>query len=180
MIGPEAPQRSLASEDGAFARGVFGQDLADQEHLVAPVGDGVPNQLLRSTVPVHLGRVDPQHHQTADLIQSHQLLGDAQVVPAVAGDHLGGHQLLDRRAPSELLGWHPKLGVAALVLFYLPVTFMMHPFWRVPDPMMRLADVVNFSKNLALMGSALMLLANPEPWPVSLDTRLRLRTPRTA
>jgi putative oxidoreductase len=83
-------------------------------------------------------------------------------------------------AVTLLLGWHPKLGVAALVLFFLPVTFMMHPFWKATDPMVRLADVINFGKNLALMGSALMLLAIPEPWPVSLDARLRLRTPRTA
>ena len=74
-----------------------------------------------------------------------------------------------------LLGWHPKVGVAALVLFFVPVTLMMHAFWRLDDPAMRMADMVNFMKNFALLASGLMFLAIPEPWPVSIDARTRTR-----
>ena len=74
-----------------------------------------------------------------------------------------------------LLGWHPKIGVAALVLFLVPVTFIMAPFWKAPDPQARMTDLVHFTKNLALLGSSLMFLAIPEPWPISLATRLRHR-----
>jgi putative oxidoreductase len=74
-----------------------------------------------------------------------------------------------------LLGWHPKIGVAALVLFFVPVTFIMHAFWKVPDPQARMNDMVHFFKNMALLGSSLMFLAIPEPWPVSLASRARLR-----
>ena len=51
-----------------------------------------------------------------------------------------------------LLGWQPKLGVAALVLFLVPVTFIMHAFWKVEDPMMRSVQDAHFMKNMSLAG----------------------------
>ena len=74
-----------------------------------------------------------------------------------------------------LSGWHPKVGVGALVLFFVPVTFLMHAFWKVSDPMARMAEMVNFTKNLALLGSSLMFLAIPEPWPLSVHPRAPVR-----
>jgi putative oxidoreductase len=79
-----------------------------------------------------------------------------------------------------LLGWHPKIGVAALVLFLVPVTFIMSPFWKVSDPQARVNEMAHFFKNLALLGSALMFLAIPEPWPLSLTSRLRHHRPAHA
>ncbi len=58
--------------------------------------------------------------------------------------------------------------VLALVLFLVPVTFIMHPYWKDADPNMKMMNSVNFWKNLALLGAVLMLLAIPEPWPFSL------------
>ncbi len=69
---------------------------------------------------------------------------------------------------SILLGYQPLIGVIAIVLFLLPVTFMMHNFWTVEDPQMKMGEMVNFMKNMALIGSALMFLAIPAPWPFSL------------
>ena len=66
---------------------------------------------------------------------------------------------------SVLTGFQPIIGVIALVLFYLPVTFMMHAFWKVQDPMAKMGEMVNFTKDVALLGSALMFLAVPQPWP---------------
>lgn len=74
-----------------------------------------------------------------------------------------------------LLGWRPKLGVAALVLFFVPVTFIMHAFWKETDAMARMSQTINFMKNVALLGSGLMFLAIPEPWPLSVSARLRRR-----
>lgn len=68
---------------------------------------------------------------------------------------------------SILLGAWPRIGVALIVLFLLPTSFMMHAFWTVADPMQRVGEQINFMKNLALAGAALMLLAIPEPWPAS-------------
>ncbi len=72
---------------------------------------------------------------------------------------------------SILLGVYVRIGVLALVVFFLPVTFWMHDFWAVADPMQRMIQMVQFVKNLALMGSALMFLAIPEPWAYSLAAR---------
>ncbi len=72
---------------------------------------------------------------------------------------------------SILLGVAPRIGVLALVVFFLPVTFWMHNFWALEDPAQRMVQMMAFTKNLALMGSALMFLAIPEPWAYSLAGR---------
>lgn len=69
---------------------------------------------------------------------------------------------------SILLGAYPVVGVVALAVFFIPVTFWMHGFWAVQDPMQKTIEMVNFTKNLALLGAALTLLAIPQPWPLSL------------
>ncbi len=66
-----------------------------------------------------------------------------------------------------LLGVFPDIGIIALVLFFLPVTFMVHNFWAVTGEQ-QAAEMINFTKNLALMGSALMFLGIKKPWPLSL------------
>ena len=68
---------------------------------------------------------------------------------------------------SLLLGIYPYIGIALIVIFLVPVTFMMHNFWAVPKEQ-KMADMVHFLKNIALIGSTLMLLAIPTPWPFSL------------
>ncbi len=89
-------------------------------------------------------------------------------VPAPKLAVLGSGVLLLIGGLSILTGFQPIIGVIALVVFLLPVTFMMHNFWAVKDPMQKVGEMVNFLKNLALLGSALMFLAIPQPWPFSL------------
>jgi putative oxidoreductase len=69
---------------------------------------------------------------------------------------------------SILLGVYPTIGAVALVLFLVPVTFMMHAFWKVQDAQMKMGEQINFMKNLALLGAVLMLLSIPQPWSTSL------------
>jgi len=68
---------------------------------------------------------------------------------------------------SMLLGIYPLVGVVLLVVFLIPVSFMMHNFWKVQDPQMRMGEMINFMKNMALLGAVLMLSAIPIPWPFS-------------
>ncbi len=75
--------------------------------------------------------------------------------------------LLITAALTILLGIFPEVGVAALVVFFIPVTFMMHNFWAVPQEQ-QMAEMVNFTKNITLLGSALMFLGIKKPWPFSL------------
>jgi uncharacterized membrane protein YphA (DoxX/SURF4 family) len=69
-----------------------------------------------------------------------------------------------------ILGIFPEIGVVSLVLFFLPVTFMMHNFWAVAQEQ-QMAETVSFLKNIALMGSALMFLGIKKPWAFSLGKK---------
>ena len=60
-------------------------------------------------------------------------------------------------------------GIAALALFFIPVSFTMHAFWK-EEGQARMMDQVQFMKNLAILGAILMLLAIPTPWPMSLGS----------
>ena len=68
---------------------------------------------------------------------------------------------------SILLGVKPKLGTAAIAGFLAGVSPVMHDFWRVSEPNQRMNEMINFSKNMALLGSALALMGVDEPWPAS-------------
>ena len=56
-----------------------------------------------------------------------------------------------------LLGFKARYGAWLIVIFLVPVTFMIHDFWTVADPMMRQMQQINFMKNLAMLGAALMI-----------------------
>ncbi len=99
----------------------------------------------------------------------------AHGVPAPQVAVLGAGVLLAIAGVTFLLGIVPRIGVLALVLFLLPVSFMMHPFWAEKNPALRMSDMINFTKNMGLLGSALMFLAIPEPWPYSVGRRVGLR-----
>ncbi len=68
---------------------------------------------------------------------------------------------------SVLTGVYPQVGVLCIALFFLGVSFKMHNFWAVPEEE-KMAQKINFMKNMALLGSALMWLAVQTPWPFSL------------
>jgi uncharacterized membrane protein YphA (DoxX/SURF4 family) len=69
---------------------------------------------------------------------------------------------------SILLGVKPKLGTAAIAGFLAGVSPVMHDFWRINEPSQRMNEMINFSKNMALLGSALALMGVDEPWPASI------------
>lgn len=68
---------------------------------------------------------------------------------------------------SILLGVKPKVGAAAIIGFLAGVSPVMHDFWKLEDPEKKMHEMVNFTKNLALMGGAIALMGVEEPWPVS-------------
>jgi putative oxidoreductase len=59
-------------------------------------------------------------------------------------------------ALSLLLGWRARLGALLLIAFLAPITFTLHAFWNVSDPVMHHVQLAMFAKNVALMGGALM------------------------
>ena len=54
-------------------------------------------------------------------------------------------------------GYKTKWGAWLLVGFLVPVTFMMHAFWRLQDPSMIHVQQAMFAKNLSMLGAALLL-----------------------
>jgi putative oxidoreductase len=49
----------------------------------------------------------------------------------------------------------------------LGVSFPIHNFWAVQEPQAKMTEMVNFMKNMALLGFVLMTVAIPRPWPMS-------------
>ena len=105
-----------------------------------------------------------------DLLQHQKEMSqyaDAKGVPVAEAAVPAAGALLLAGGLSILAGTRPRQGLATIVGFLIPVTLQMHRFWEVEDPQVRVNEMVHFSKNVALVGAALMMLQIPEPWPAS-------------
>jgi uncharacterized membrane protein YphA (DoxX/SURF4 family) len=80
---------------------------------------------------------------------------------------IGSGLLLVAGGALILLGLKVRWGAWLVILFLIPTSFMMHAFWTVSDPQAAQGEMVNFTKNIALVGAALMI-AWVERWPYSL------------
>jgi putative oxidoreductase len=69
---------------------------------------------------------------------------------------------------SVALGYRARWGAWALVAFLVPVTFMMHGFWRLSDPVLVHTQQALFAKNISMLGAALMV-AYFGSGPISMD-----------
>jgi putative oxidoreductase len=78
-----------------------------------------------------------------------------------------------------LLGYRTKLAAWLIVLFLIPVTFTMHNFWAVEDPMMALMQRAMFMKNLSMLGGA-FLITQFGAGPLSMDARRANRVATSA
>jgi len=77
-------------------------------------------------------------------------------------------------ALSIILGYKAKWGGWLIVLLLVPVTFMMHAYWNVQDPMQHQIQMAMFMKNMSMLGGALMI-AYFGSGPVSLDESIKLK-----
>ncbi len=71
---------------------------------------------------------------------------------------------------SIVLGFKTKIGAWLIIIFLIPVTFMMHKFWTVSDPMAQQMQMANFMKNMGLIGGALFLTYFGAG-PISIDNK---------
>jgi putative oxidoreductase len=83
----------------------------------------------------------------------------AKGIPAPMPAVLAGGVLLVGGGLMVLLGIWADLGSLLLVLFLLPTAVLMHGFWKESDQQARTMETVQFSKDTALGGAALMLFA---------------------
>lgn len=98
-------------------------------------------------------------------------------------NHFGNHKMLtgyaaSKKIPSPSLavyfsgvliflggigiisGWYPIVSLILIMVFLVPVSFMIHSYWKNSDPMVKMADMTHFFKNMALIGATLMLVAS--------------------
>ncbi len=58
---------------------------------------------------------------------------------------------------SVATGYKARWGAWLLVAFLMPVTLMMHAYWKLQDPAMIHLQQAMFAKNLSMLGAALLL-----------------------
>ncbi len=67
----------------------------------------------------------------------------------------GAGALMSAAGASLLLGVKPKLGALGAFVFLLAAYAKFHDFWNVEDPQQKQTELIQFSKNVALMGALL-------------------------
>jgi putative oxidoreductase len=94
--------------------------------------------------------------------QSEALAGyaAAKQVPNPPLSVKGSGALLTAAGASLLLGLKPKAGALGIIGFLAVSTVLFHDFWNHEDQQQRQADLIHFSKNLALAAAALTMLGS--------------------
>ena len=88
-------------------------------------------------------------------------------VPAVAVIASGA--MIVAGGASVVTGAWPKVGTGLISTFLLGVSPQMHAFWKETDQQAQMAEMINFTKNMALVGAGFMAAGQAEPWPLSLS-----------
>jgi putative oxidoreductase len=92
---------------------------------------------------------------------------NSKKVPAADAAVIASGVMMLAGGLSILTGMRPKLGAASVAGFLVGVSPIMHAFWKEQEPQQRMQDMVNFTKNMALIGGALLAAGQAEPWPAS-------------
>lgn len=58
-----------------------------------------------------------------------------------------------------LVGYYTNLGAILLLMYWIPVTFIVYSFWNDPIEIRRLQSIM-FMKNIAIIGGLLILMIN--------------------
>ncbi|MDE1988340.1 MAG: DoxX family protein [Patescibacteria group bacterium] len=58
-----------------------------------------------------------------------------------------------------ILNAYPAISLALIIAFLLPVSFMMHSYWKISDPMVKMTEMTHFLKNMVLVGASFMLIS---------------------
>ena len=70
---------------------------------------------------------------------------------------------------SLLSGYKIRYGALMLLIFLIPATLIFHPFWTVPEEMVKMQTIA-FMKNIAIMGGLLTVLSHG-PGRLSMDKK---------
>jgi putative oxidoreductase len=61
---------------------------------------------------------------------------------------------------SVAFGFQARIGAALLAVFLVLATYFFHNFWATSDPAARQDQMIQFQKNLGLLGAMLFIVAN--------------------
>ena len=75
-------------------------------------------------------------------------------------------------AVSIILGYKARIGAAMMIVFLVPVTFVFHHFWTEADPGARQMGMIEFMKNISMLGGAIIILVHGAG-AYSLDSRAK-------
>lgn len=67
-----------------------------------------------------------------------------------------------------VLGIMPRLAILLIILCMLPITFMMHNYWKEHDSHARMMQKIQFDKNIAIIAGAIAFLFITTPWIFSI------------
>lgn len=158
--GPRPPDDAIVRTPGALAH-------REERHPAHRSGDRVEKLALLAGRLIFGGYFlyNGINHflQHRSLVEYARSKGVKAPRAAVAGSGL----LMIGGGLSILTGVFPKLGAGLISTFLLGVSPPIHGFWREQDPQQRMHEMVNFTKNMALVGASLLAAAHPEPWPWS-------------
>jgi putative oxidoreductase len=107
-------------------------------------------RILISAIFVYSGISQLMHFDATTHVLAAAGIPLATVAAAIATlIDLGGSAMI-------IIGWKTKLAAAILFIYLIPVTIMFHNFWAAP-PQMHEMQLLNFLKNLGIMGGLLIL-----------------------
>ena len=113
-----------------------------------------------------LGKKIPDFAGTVEYMKAHQ-------VPAPSVLLVGAIAFLLVGSVTVVLGYKARLGAGLLFVFLVLATYYFHNFWSYPpDSQDFQMQMIQFMKNLGLMGAMLMIMVNG-PGAGSLDARKR-------
>lgn len=61
---------------------------------------------------------------------------------------------------SLVVGWQARVGASLLLIFLILATYYFHDFWTIEDAQQKQQQMIQFMKNLSLMGTMLFIIAN--------------------
>jgi putative oxidoreductase len=91
-------------------------------------------------------------------------------VPAPQFLLVGAIAFLIAGSLSVIVGYKARIGAALLLVFLVLATYFFHDFWTQTDPHAQQEQMIQFMKNLSMMGAMLLVIANG-PGPFSFDAR---------
>jgi putative oxidoreductase len=110
-----------------------------------------------------VGNKIPNFNAVADLMGT-------KGIPAPKVMLVGAIVFLIAGSLSIILGYKARIGATLLLIFLVLATYYFHDFWHVTDEKVKQEQMIQFMKNLGMMGAMVLIIANGTG-PMSLDAR---------